>query len=149
MTAPVQILVLGLDEPTLSVDVLAELERLRRAPSVRLLDVLLVTRAGDGTLETLPIPDTAPPGMGELAVRLLGSPDIDVMGAEEGRNGATWSLADAIPVGAAAAVAVIEHRWASPLREALHRAGGTALEEAWLAPEDVQRLESLMAESNS
>ena len=32
MTAPVQILVLGLDEPTLSVDVLAELERLRHAP---------------------------------------------------------------------------------------------------------------------
>ena len=149
MTAPVQILVLGLDEPTLSVDVLAELERLRHAPSVRLLDVLLVARAGDGTLETLPIPDTAPPGMGELAVRLLSSPDIDVMGAEEGRTGATWSLADAIPVGAVAAVAVIEHRWASPLREALHRAGGTALEEAWLAPEDVQRLESLKAESNS
>jgi hypothetical protein len=149
MTGPIQILVLGLEEPSLSVDVLAELEALRQSQNVRLLDVLLVTRARDGTLETLPVPDTAPPGMGELAVRLLGSPDTDCMGAEEALTGATWSLADAIPVGAAAAVAVIEHQWASPLREALHRAGGTALEEAWLAAEDVQRLESLIAEGDS
>jgi hypothetical protein len=36
-----------------------------------------------------------------------------------------------------AAVALLEHRWAIPLVEAIDRAGGTALADAWLAPEDL------------
>jgi hypothetical protein len=149
MTGPVQILVIGLDEPAFSGEVMAEFARLREAGTVRLLDVLLVRRGDDGTLETVPMPASAPAGMGQLAARLLGNPDGDVMSEEDPGTGATWSLADAIPVGSEAAVAVIEHLWAVPLREALHRAGGTTLEETWLAPEDVQRLDGLVAESDS
>ena len=149
MTGPVQILVIGLDEPTFSGEVVAEFARLRQAGTVRLLDVVLIRRADDGTFETLPLPAGAPAGMGQLAARLLGNPDSEVVGAEQAVTGGTWSLADAIPVGADAAVAVIEHLWATPLREALHRAGGTTLEETWLAPEDVQRLDGLIAESDS
>ena len=149
MTGPVQILVIGLDEPTFSGEVVAEFARLRQAGTVRLLDVVLIRRADDGTFETLPLPASAPAGMGQLAARLLGNPDSDVVSAEQAVTGGTWSLADAIPAGADAAVAVIEHLWATPLREALHRAGGTTLEETWLAPEDVQRLDGLIAESDS
>jgi hypothetical protein len=46
-------------------------------------------------------------------------------------------LADAIPAGTMAAVAVIEHRWAIPLRDAIQRAGGMPPADAWLAPEDL------------
>jgi hypothetical protein len=53
-------------------------------------------------------------------------------------------LADAIPPGTSAAVALIEHLWATPLREAIARAGGTALEETWLHGEDVERLEQFI-----
>ena len=52
---------------------------------------------------------------------------------------------DAIPVGTVAAVALIEHLWATPLREAIDRAGGRALDETWLDREDVERLERLIA----
>ena len=149
MTGPVQILVIGLDKPTFSGEVMAEFARLREAGTVQLLDVVLIRRAEDGTIETLPLPASAPAGLGQLAARLLGDPDSDEVSAEQALTGATWSLADAIPVGAAAAVAVIEHLWAAPLRQALHRAGGTTLEETWLAPEDVQRLDGLIAESDS
>ena len=149
MTGPVQILVIGLDEPTFSGEVMAEFARLREAGTVRLLDVVLIRRADDGTLETLPLPASAPAGMGQLAARLLGDPDFDEVSAQQALTGATWSLADAIPVGAGAAVVIIEHLWAAPLREALHRAGGATLEETWLAPEDVQRLDGLIAESDS
>jgi len=146
MTGPVQVLVVGLEQPTFSGEVMAELDRLRQAGTVRLLDVLLVARAEDGTFETLPFPASAPADMGTLVARILGGSDADLTSAAEQVDGATCSLADAIPVGATAAVALIDHLWAAPLREAVHRAGGTALDETWLAPEDVQRVDQLIAE---
>ena len=47
---PVQVLVVGFDRPSFSGEVLAELTRLREAGIVRLVDILLVARAEDGTM---------------------------------------------------------------------------------------------------
>ena len=121
MTGPVQVLVVGFDQLTLSGEVMTELDRLREAGTARLLDVLLVERAEDGTLETLPLPAGAPSDMGTLVAGVLGASDPDVPGADEPLEGSTWSLADAIPPGTSAAVALIEHLWATPLREAIIR----------------------------
>ena len=67
MTGPVQVLVVGFDRPTFSGEVMAELDRLRQAGTARLLDVLLLARADDGTFETVPLPADAPAGLGKLA----------------------------------------------------------------------------------
>jgi hypothetical protein len=144
VTGPVQVLVVGFDRFTPSGEVMAEFDRLREAGTARLLDVLLVERAADGTLETLPAPAGAPSGLGNLVAGILGASDSDVPNADEPPDGSTWSLADAIPVGTTAAVALIEHLWATPLSEAIGRAGGKALEETWLDREDVTRLEQLI-----
>jgi hypothetical protein len=56
---------------------------------------------------------------------------------------ASWSLQDSIPRGSTAAIALIEHVWAEPVVSTIRRAGGTLLDEAWLAPDDVKRIESL------
>jgi len=144
MTGPVQVLVIGFDRPAFTGEVMAELDRLREAGTARLIDVLLVERAADGTLETLPIPEGAPAGLGTLVARVLGEPDPEAPGRDQPDEGHTWSLADAIPVGATAAVALLEHLWATPLREAIDRAGGVALEEAWLHRQDVERLDGLI-----
>ena len=48
-----------------------------------------------------------------------------------------WYIADAIPAGTSAAIAVIEHRWAIPLRDAIREAGGVPLVDEWLHPEDL------------
>ena len=144
MTGPVQVLVVGFDRFAFSGEVLAELDRLREAGTARLIDVLLVERAEDGTLETLPLPAGAPPGLGGIAAELLAGADTDAPTDGQPGDGSTWSLADAIPVGTTAAVALIEHLWATPLREAIDRAGGTALEETWLHREDVERLERMI-----
>ncbi len=145
MTGPVQVLVVGFDRFTFSGEVMTELDRLREAGTARLLDVLLVERGEDGTLQTLPVPSGARPGLGSLAASILGAADPDES-SEEPVDGSTWSLADAIPVGSSAAVALIEHLWATPLREAIDRAGGRALEETWLDREDVERLERMIAQ---
>jgi hypothetical protein len=150
VTGPVQVLVVGFDQPTFSGEVMAELDRLGRAGTVRLLDVLLVSRAEDGTFETLPLPAGAPAGLGALVAEILGASSAGVPGAAApAGGGATWSLADAIPVGGTAAVALIEHLWAARLRDAIQRTGGTPLEETWLAREDVQRLEALVNEQTN
>lgn len=150
MIGPVQVLVVGFDQPTFSGEVLAEFTRLREAGLVRLIDVLLVSRSEDGTLETLEAPEAAAADLGGLAVEVLGQPEnASQAETSEIDTAAVWSLADAIPVGGTAAVALIEHVWAAPLSAAIQRAGGTLLEETWLAREDRELLETLTAQRQS
>jgi hypothetical protein len=149
VTGPVQVLVVGVDHLVYTGEVMAELERLRQAGTVRLIDVLVVARSEDGTFETLPPPTGAPPDAGARVAGILGGSQDEVSDDAAPVGGPTWSLADAIPVGTTAAVALIEHLWATPLRDAIHRAGGTALDETWLAPQDVERLEQLITRTDS
>ena len=146
MTGPVQVLVVGFEQPAFSGEVLAEFARLREAGIVRLVDLLLVTRGPDGTLDTLTAPPEFGPEPGGLAAALLGRPAEEGAGeTDQPDEAGGWSLADAVPPGSAAAVALIEHIWAGPLTAAVRRAGGSPLEETWLAPADVAELESLIA----
>jgi hypothetical protein len=142
VTAPVQLLVIGLDEPTFSGDVRTELELLQEAGVVRVLDVVLVRRDADGALTTLEPPEDAPAGLGQLATAFLARPAVDASEQADAPH-ATWSLADAVPAGTTAAVAFLEHLWAGPLRAALQQGGGTPLEEAWLSVDDLDVLNKL------
>ncbi|MFS0700343.1 DUF6325 family protein [Cellulomonas sp. 179-A 4D5 NHS] len=138
MTAgPVQVLVLGLDEAHLDGSVLSELTRLRAAGVVRLVDLLVVRRARDGSLETV---EGDVDGHGEVVAALL-------EGVHEGVEGVgpadSWSLADVVPTHGLAVVALIEHLWAGPLSAALRAAGATLLEETWLSEADRTVLDGL------
>jgi uncharacterized membrane protein len=152
MMGPVQVLVVGFDQPRFSGEVLAEFTRLREAGIVRLVDLLLVSRAEDGTLETVAVPAGAGADLGGLAAALLGRPEGEAGGeaaeadAESADVAAWWSLADAVLPGSVAAVALIEHMWAGRLTAAIQRAGGSPLEETWLAPRDLDMLEALIAQ---
>ena len=148
MTGPVQVLVVGFDNPTFSGEVLTEFTRLPEAGIVRLIDLLVVSRTEDGTLETLEAPEATAADLGGLAAGVFSQPEgvstvqTDVADADAA---AMWSLADAITIGGTAAVAHIEHLWADPLSAAIQRAGGTLLEETWLARPEVELLETLIA----
>ena len=48
-----------------------------------------------------------------------------------------WYIADSIPPGMTAAIVILEHRWAIPLRNAIANAGGVALADKWLHPQDL------------
>jgi hypothetical protein len=150
---PVQVLVVGFDQPRFSGEVLAEFTRLREAGIVRLIDILVVTRTGNSTFEIVETPEGLPADLGGLAAEVLGQPADTGLEATKiaeqpagSEDAPTWSLADAIPVGSTAAVALIEHTWAAPLSAAIQRAGGTLLDETWLAPEDRELLETLTAQ---
>jgi uncharacterized membrane protein len=162
MIGPVQVLVVGLDRPAFSGAVLAEFTRLTEAGVVRLVDLLLVSRAVDGTLETVGTPAGIGADLGGLAAALLGRPhggagagevgaadagSADAGSADAGSTeAAEWSLADAVPPGSTAAVALIEHIWAADLVAAIQQAGGTPLEETWLSSGDRELLDAMLAQ---
>lgn len=139
--APVQVLVVGLDSPAYDGTVLEELGRLRDAGVVRLVDLVVVRREADGSLDTVPLPAGAPDGLGRIAAAFLADDDAAAQDADDASD--WWSVADAVPVGGLAAVALLEHLWAAPLAGVIAAAGGTPLEEAWLTREDRARLAAL------
>ena len=57
-----------------------------------------------------------------------------------------WYVDDAIPNGTVAALALLEHRWAIPLRDGIRRAGGFHLADAWIHPADLVDIGLLAAE---
>ena len=138
-----QVLVVELTEPNFSGDVMAELRRLGAADIVRLLDVLVVSRSADGSFDTHDLPGDADGSGGRIAAALLGCEEADATTTEvDGVS--SWSLSDAVAPGTTVAVALIEHLWAAPLMAAIARAGGTPLDETWLAPDDLARLDALL-----
>jgi uncharacterized membrane protein len=151
---PVQMLVLEFDRARFEGDILPELERLKRSGIIRLIDLLFVRRPHGGELEVVQTSDLSPEeatDFGAIVGPLVGlgagsEPDAAraaAAGADELEEGhffgdtEVWYLADAIPEGKSAAIALIEHTWAIELRDRIRRAGGTALADEWIHPADL------------
>jgi len=137
---PVQLLVAAFDRPDFSGEVLAELERLRESDVVRVIDLLVVDKGADGVVRRLHHPGlTEAEGAGAVVGALIGlgatraEPEHGHLPAEE----ECWSLDEAIPNDSAAAIALVEHRWAIGTRDAIRAAGGIAVADAWLHPADL------------
>jgi uncharacterized membrane protein len=156
-TGPVQLLVIGFDEPKFEGQIRAELDRLRNNDVVRLIDAVVVQKDDDGNVERMQLSDLTVDeaiDLGAKAGALIGlgfGADEESMrtgallGAAEGSDGHlidadAWYVDDVIPNGSAAAVALVEHRWAIPLREAIWDANGFHLADAWVHPEDLVRV---------
>jgi uncharacterized membrane protein len=149
---PVQVLVIGFDDPNFRGEVLAEIERLREDDIVRMIDVVVVQKTADGEIEKFQQKDVeAAEEFGALAGALIGigagGEEAAEIAAVRGAEAAVssdllddqevWYIADAIPNGSAAAIALLEHRWAIGLRDAIGRAGGFHLADAWIHPRDL------------
>jgi uncharacterized membrane protein len=160
---PVQLLVIGFDEPEFKGDIRAELDRLRESDVVRMIDAVVVRKDDEGNVERLQFSDLTTEEaeeFGALAGALIGlgfGGDEEsmeagaVLGAGAGEDGHVldddaWYVDDAIPNGSAAAIALIEHRWAIPLRNAIRSAGGFHLADAWVHPRDLVAIGLLAAE---
>jgi hypothetical protein len=135
---PVQLLVIGFDRPDFSGEVLAELERLRENDVVRVIDLLVVQKDADGVVRRLHHSDlTAGEGAGAVLGALIGLDATAPEGIELPAEEEFWSLDEAIPNDSAAAIALVEHRWAIGTRDAIGAAGGVAVAEAWIHPADL------------
>lgn len=152
---PVQLLVVGYGEDAVfDGTVLDELHRLSEHDIVRLVDLLVVTKDLDGNVAQVEISDRPElQKYGAVAGALLGlgaaGEEGMAIGAEAGAEAMAdgkmydpdevWVLAEEIPPGMTAAIAILEHRWAIPMRDAILRNGGVVLADEWLHPEDLVR----------
>ncbi len=151
---PVQLLTVGFEEPHFTGAALDELKRLRDHDIVRLIDLLVVAKDDDGTISKIEIADRPElEEYGAFVGALLGlgaaGDEGMVVGAAAGAEAMAggkmytdedvWVLADQIPPGTTAAICVLEHRWAIPLREAIAGAGGVVVADEWLHPDDLVR----------
>jgi uncharacterized membrane protein len=144
---PMQLVVVGFAGGEPRGEILAELQRLAERDVVRLVDALVVRKHEDGQIQLLEIGQVAPDDaeLGALVGQLTGlTAEANGTPAAAERAAAVeedvWYVADAIPPGAAAAVALLEHRWAIPLREAMQGLGGELLAESWVHPLDLEAI---------
>jgi uncharacterized membrane protein len=151
---PVQLLVVSFDKPDFSGEILKELNRLREHEVIRLIDALAVQKNLDGSLVALQWSDLSieeAEGLGATVGALLGlgaGGDAGmeagaIAGMDAGSDGhlideaEMWDVADSIEPGSTAAIALIEHVWALPLRAAIEKAGGVAVSDEWVHPLDL------------
>jgi uncharacterized membrane protein len=150
---PVQIMVVGFKETNFQGQVLDELKRLTDEGIVRLVDLAVVSKDAAGEIAAVELSGLSAEEsaeLGALAGAMIGlgmdgeegMEEGALAGAEAAEEGfigeeAVWSIADAIPEDTTAAVALIEHRWAIPLRDAIRSAGGIPLADSWIHPEDL------------
>ncbi|WP_456845921.1 hypothetical protein [Cellulomonas sp. P5_C6] len=154
---PVQLLVVAFDRPNFTGEILEELAYLRDNDQIRLIDVLAVQKLEDGSIEALRRSDLSIDEAEDvgatigalLGLGLAGEEGAEVgalLGFEAGSDGhliddaQLWDVADSIPEGSAAAIALIEHVWAIPLREAIARAGGVPVSDEWIHPLDLEAI---------
>ncbi|MFI5003516.1 MAG: hypothetical protein ACHQE6_00750 [Solirubrobacterales bacterium] len=159
MIGPVQLLVVGFDQPDFQGEVLAELQSLKENDVVRVIDILVANKDAAGEVTTLQISDLSEneaQELGEVVKALIGLGEIaggDAEGAAQMWAGEQTGLSEEdlldvlaeIPPDTAVAIALLEHRWAIPMREAIVRAGGFPIIDTWVHPRDLVEVGLLAA----
>ena len=161
---PVQLIVLGFEHPEFHGEIIAELERLKEKDTVRVIDALAVHKDADGEIEVVHLSNLTKDEAIELGSTVgalvgLGIEGEEGMhagaeaGAEAGADGISvfsdeeaWDVIEEIPNDSAAALLLIEHHWAVPLRDAIARAGGHRISDGFISPLDLVEIGLLSAD---
>jgi uncharacterized membrane protein len=154
---PVQLVVLGFEHPDFHGEIIAELERLRESDTIRVIDSLAVYKDAEGDLEVEHLSNLTKDEAIELGstigaligLGIEGEEGLDA-GAAAGAKAAAeagvhpisdnddvWDVLEDIPNDSAAALILIEHQWAVPLRDAVLRAGGFRISDGFISPLDL------------
>jgi uncharacterized membrane protein len=152
---PVQLIVLGFRKPDFHGEIIAELERLKESDTVRVIDALAVYKDADGEVEAMHLSNLSTDDAIELGSKIgmliglgfEGEPGLEagaMAGAAAAADGVSvfsdddaWDVLAEIPNDSAAALLLIEHHWAVPLRDAVFRAGGFRVGDGFISPLDL------------
>jgi len=162
---PVQLIVLGFNHPDFHGEVIAELERLHASGTVRVIDSIVVYKDADGELEVEHLSNLTQQQAIELGSKIGALIGLGIEGEEGAEAGAElgaeqaaaegidvfsgaeeWDVLADIPDGSAAALILLEHHWAVPLRDAIARAGGFRLSDGFISPLDLVEIGLMSAE---
>jgi uncharacterized membrane protein len=152
---PVQLIVLGFKQPDFHGEIIAELERLRASDAVRVIDALAVYKDAAGEIEVEHLSNLSEDEARELGSKvgaliglgIEGDAGIEagaIAGAEAAEGGIevfsdedAWDIIEEIPADSAAALLLLEHHWAVPLRDAIARTDGFAIADGFIDSVDV------------
>jgi uncharacterized membrane protein len=161
---PVQLIVLGFEHPDFHGEIIAELERLRESDTVRVIDSLAVYKDQDGEIEVEHLSNLTEDEATELGSKVGALIGLGIEGEEGMQAGAlagaeaaadgievfsdeqAWDVLEEIPNDSAAALVLLEHHWAVPLRDAIARAGGFRISDGFISPLDLIEIGLLSAE---
>jgi len=161
---PVQLIVLGFSHPEFHGEIIAELERLRESDTVRVIDALAVFKDADGEMEVQHLSNLSADEAAELGSKVGALVGLGIegeegmavgaeLGAEAGADGISvfsdeeaWDVLEEIPNDSAAALLLLEHHWAVPLRDAIARAGGFRISDGFISPLDLVEIGLVTAE---
>jgi len=162
---PVQLLVLGFEHPDFQGEIIEELDKLRESDTVRVIDSLAVYKDAEGEMEVMHLSNLTRDEAIELGSKVAALVGLGIEGEEGMEAGAeigaemaaeegiqvfsdedAWDVLEEIPNDSAAALILLEHHWAVPLRDAIARAGGFRLAEGFISPLDLVAIGMLSAE---
>lgn len=115
---PVELFLIGFDGDRPGPAVLDAILELVQADTVRLLDLLFVSRSQEHDLRVIELDEVAD----EYGLAGIEIAEVSLAGQEDVED-----LAGAIAPGTSAAILVIEHRWVKSFAETLFEAGGRVL----------------------
>ena len=161
---PVQLIVLGFNHPNFHGEIIEELERLRASDTVRVIDALAVHKDANGEIEVAHLSNLTLDEAVELGSKVGALIGLGIEGEEGAEAGAAagaeaaadgvqvfsdeeaWDVLADIPDDSAAALLLLEHHWAVPLRDSIARAGGFRLSDGFISPLDLVEIGLLEAE---
>jgi uncharacterized membrane protein len=163
---PVQLIALGFSNPDFHGEIIAELERLHESGTVRVIDSLVVYKDADGALEVEHLSNLTEDEAIEIGSKIGALIGLGFEGEEGIEEGAVagaeavaadggvhvfteeegWDVLEDIPNGSAAALILLEHHWAVPLRDAVMRAGGFRISDGFISPLDLVGIGLVSAE---
>jgi hypothetical protein len=147
---PVQLIVLGFNHPNFHGEIIAELERLRASDTVRVIVAHLSNLTEEEAIElgskVGALIGLAIAGEEGMVAAAEAAAEAAADGVEVFSDEQAWDVLADIPDDSAAALLLIEHHWAVPLRDAIARAGGFRLSDGFISPLDLVAIGLLEAE---
>src|SRR3954465_8141208 len=142
---PVQLVVLGFEHPEFHGEIIAELERLKESDTVRVIDALAVHKDADGEIEVAHLSNLSKDEAIEVGTKIGALIGLGIEGEEGMEAGAeagaeavaegdgvhvfsddeAWDILEDIPNDSAAALILLQHHWAVPLRPPIPRPRGS------------------------
>jgi uncharacterized membrane protein len=161
---PVQLIVLGFNHPEFHGQIIEELERLKASDTVAVIDSLAVYKDADGELEVEHLSNLTQEEAIEVGTTIGALIGLGIEGEEgmeagamagaeaaadhgiDAFSGEEWDVIEEIPNDSAAALILLEHRWAIPLRDAIASAGGFRIADGFISPLDLVEIGLISAE---
>jgi hypothetical protein len=130
--------VIGCKDDHFTNEILPELNTIQASDLIRVVDLLFVSKAAEGTVTTREVSDLSEEeqqpfeGMTEDLGGLFTTQDVE-------------NLATAIPSGTQAVVVLLEHTWTLGLTDGVRRAGGVLFTGGLITPEALAQVSAELA----